>query len=34
MAAYDAYFAGKLDNYAYPGAAIEESLGRLPKVEG
>jgi len=34
MAAYDAYFAGKLDNYAYPSAAIEESLGRLPKVEG
>lgn len=34
MAAYDAYFAGKLEDYAYPEEAIEESLAHLPKVEG
>ncbi len=33
MAAYDAYFAGKLDNYEYPSEAIVDSLGRLPKVQ-
>jgi tryptophan synthase beta chain len=33
MAAYDAYFAGNLDNYEYPSEAIQESLANLPKVE-
>ncbi|TYO95699.1 tryptophan synthase beta chain [Geothermobacter ehrlichii] len=33
MAAYDAYFAGELEDYAYPAEAIRESLCRLPKVE-
>ncbi len=33
MAAYDAYFAGELEDYAYPAEAIRESLSRLPKVE-
>jgi tryptophan synthase beta chain len=32
MAAYDAFFAGELEDYAYPAAAIEESLAHLPKV--
>jgi tryptophan synthase beta chain len=32
MAAYDAYFAGSLDNFEYPGEAIAESLKGLPKV--
>jgi tryptophan synthase beta chain len=32
MAAYDAYFAGSLDNFEYPGEAIAESLKHLPKV--
>ena len=34
MAAYDAYFAGKLKDYAYPGDKIKESLAHLPKVNG
>ncbi|RME37869.1 MAG: TrpB-like pyridoxal phosphate-dependent enzyme [Deltaproteobacteria bacterium] len=33
MAAYDAYFAGNLEDYAYPAEAIEKSLANLPKVE-
>ena len=32
MAAYDAYFSGQLEDYAYPAEAIRESLARLPKV--
>jgi len=32
MAAYDDYFAGKLEDYEYPEEAIKESLGQLPKV--
>ncbi|MCL2761228.1 MAG: TrpB-like pyridoxal phosphate-dependent enzyme [Desulfuromonadales bacterium] len=32
MAAYDAYFAGMLEDYEYPEEAIRESLARLPKV--
>ncbi|MDP8922299.1 MAG: TrpB-like pyridoxal phosphate-dependent enzyme [Chloroflexota bacterium] len=32
MAAYDAYFAGQLEDYEYPDAAIEEALERLPAV--
>jgi predicted alternative tryptophan synthase beta-subunit len=32
MAAYDKYFAGQLEDYEYPKAAIEESMKKLPKV--
>ena len=32
MAAYDAYLAGKLKDYAHPETAIEESLKHLPEV--
>jgi len=32
MAAYDAYFAGALEDYAYPGELVQEALSRLPKV--
>ncbi|PLX84815.1 MAG: TrpB-like pyridoxal phosphate-dependent enzyme [Desulfuromonas sp.] len=32
MAAYDDYFAGKLNDYDYPEEAISESLEHLPKV--
>jgi tryptophan synthase beta chain len=32
MASYDAYFAGKLQDYAYPEHEIEAALHRLPKV--
>ena len=34
MAAYDKYFAGQLENFAYPEAAIAESMKKLPKVAG
>ena len=33
MAAYEAYFAGKLKDYDYPQEKIEEALQDLPKVE-
>ncbi len=32
MAAYDRYFSGQLDDYAYPEAEIEKALSELPKV--
>lgn len=32
MSAYDAYFAGELQDYEYPREKIEESLKKLPKV--
>jgi tryptophan synthase beta chain len=32
MGSYDAYFSGKLQDYEYPSAAIEEALKGLPKV--
>ncbi|MGE5618325.1 MAG: TrpB-like pyridoxal phosphate-dependent enzyme [Sphingomonadaceae bacterium] len=32
MAAYDAYFAGKLVDYEYPEAKVREALADLPKV--
>jgi tryptophan synthase beta chain len=32
MAAYDAYLAGKLENYEYPKEKIEAALKELPKV--
>jgi len=33
MAAYDAYFAGELEDYEYPAEKVKESLAHLPKVE-
>jgi len=33
MAAYEAYFSGKLKDYAYPEEKIKEALANLPKVE-
>lgn len=32
MASYDKYFAGQLEDFDYPAAAIAESLKHLPKV--
>jgi tryptophan synthase beta chain len=32
MGAYDAYFAGALEDYAYPAERVQEALSRLPKV--
>ncbi|MEQ1803497.1 MAG: TrpB-like pyridoxal phosphate-dependent enzyme [Gammaproteobacteria bacterium] len=32
MGSYDRYFAGELQNFEYPGEAIQESLKHLPKV--
>jgi tryptophan synthase beta chain len=32
MAAYDAYFAGQLEDYEHPQAEIEEALQNLPQV--
>ncbi len=32
LAAFDAYLAGKLEDYEYPAAEIEKSLARVPKV--
>jgi tryptophan synthase beta chain len=32
MSAYDAYFAGQLQDYAYPTEAIQEALKELPEV--
>jgi tryptophan synthase beta chain len=32
MGAYDAYFAGKLEDFAYPAEKVKESLRHLPKV--
>ncbi len=33
MAAYDAYFAGDLEDFEYPADKVREALARLPKVE-
>ena len=33
MAAYDRYFSGQLEDYAYPAEAIAASLEHLPKFE-
>jgi tryptophan synthase beta chain len=33
LGAYDAYTAGKLEDYEYPDAKIAESLKKLPQVE-
>jgi len=32
MAAYDAYFSGKLVDYEYPKEKVEEALSHLPKI--
>ncbi len=32
LAAYDAYYAGRLPDYDYPDALIRDALSRLPKV--
>ena len=32
MAAYDAYFAGELEDYDYPNGKVREALAELPKV--
>jgi tryptophan synthase beta chain len=32
MAAYDAYFAGKLEDFEYPAEKVKESLAHLPKI--
>ena len=32
MTSYEAYFAGKLEDYEYPAEKVKQSLARLPKV--
>lgn len=32
MAAYDAYFAGQLEDFEYPAAKVQESLQHLPRI--
>ena len=32
LAAYDAYFAGRLEDYVYPSEKVEEALAHLPRV--
>jgi tryptophan synthase beta chain len=32
MSAYDAYFAGKLQDYEYPAEAVAEAQKRMPQV--
>jgi tryptophan synthase beta chain len=32
MGAYDSYFNGKLEDFAYPEEAIKAALDRLPEV--
>jgi tryptophan synthase beta chain len=34
MSAYDAYFAGKLVDYEYPQARIDEAMAKVPVVSG
>ena len=34
LGAYEAYLAGKLQDYAYPAAKVEEALRHLPAVKG
>lgn len=33
MSAYDAYFAGELEDYEYPAAAVAEAQQRMPSVD-
>ncbi len=32
ITSYDRYFVGELRDYDYPDAAIQDALGRLPRV--
>lgn len=32
LSAYDAYLSGKLEDYAYPEAKIQEAISKIPKV--
>jgi tryptophan synthase beta chain len=32
LAAYDAYFAGQLEDFEYPREAVERSMKNLPEV--
>jgi tryptophan synthase beta chain len=34
MMAYDAYHQGKLEDYEYPAAMVEEAMTHLPKIDG
>lgn len=34
MGAYDTYLDGKLEDFQHPAHAIEESLPRLPEING
>jgi tryptophan synthase beta chain len=34
LAAYEAYLAGKLEDYEYPEEAVQQALAELPKVSG
>jgi tryptophan synthase beta chain len=31
LSAYDAYLSGKLEDYAYPEAKIQEAIAKIPK---
>ena len=33
LAAYDQFFAGKLEDFEYPREAVEKSMANLPQVE-
>src|SRR5512139_3439632 len=33
MAAYDAYFSGKLEDFEYPAEKVKESLAHLPQID-
>ncbi|GIV80794.1 MAG: hypothetical protein KatS3mg051_0148 [Anaerolineae bacterium] len=33
MAAYEAYFAGRLEDYDYPAEAVQEAQQRMPQVD-
>jgi tryptophan synthase beta chain len=34
LSAYEAYLAGKLQDYEYPSEKVAEALKHLPKVKG
>jgi tryptophan synthase beta chain len=34
LSAYEAYLAGKLQDYAYPDEKVQEALKHLPRVKG
>ncbi|MGE5375450.1 MAG: TrpB-like pyridoxal-phosphate dependent enzyme, partial [Bacteroidota bacterium] len=33
MGSYEAYLAGKLEDYEYPAEAVHEAMQRLPQVQ-